>query len=151
MKSISIINFNPHEPQESFGFSISARPLLTGKNRMLILIVEPEKTLQISLALFLGSQKNCQVLTADSKKEGVALWGAFPCDLVICSDRLADGAGLEMLKEFSRQDPKVISILMTARSDEGLRQEALQAGIKAYLEKPFDLQQLEEAMGFIRP
>ena len=118
---------------------------------MRVLIIEQEKTLQNSLALFLGSQKNYQVFSANSKKEGVNLWGAFPCDMVICNDRLPDGSGLEMLKEFSRQDPKVISILMTVRSDEGLRQEALKAGIKAYLEKPFDLQQLEEAMGFIRP
>ena len=118
---------------------------------MRVLIIEQEKTIQHSLSLFLGNQKNFQVLSAASKKEGVSLWSAFPCDMVICNDRLPDGSGLEMLKEFSRQDPKVISILMTVRSDEGLRQEALKAGIKAYLEKPFDLHQLEEAMGFIRP
>jgi len=141
----------PNNPKEPFNFFISACPLLTTKSRMRVLIIEQEKTLQNSLALFLGSQKNYQVLSANSKKEGVNLWGAFPCDTVICNDRLPDGSGLAMLKEFSRQDPKVISILMTARSDEGLRQEALKAGIKAYLEKPFDLQELEEAMGFIRP
>ena len=114
---------------------------------MRVLIIEQEKTLQNSLALFLGGQKNYQVLSATSKKEGVTLWSAFPCDMVICNDRLPDGSGLEMLKEFSRQAPRVISILMTVRNDEGLRQEALKAGIKAYLEKPFDLHQLEEAMG----
>ena len=141
----------PNQPKEPSIFLISACPLLTTKSRMRALIIEQEKTLQNSLALFLGSQKNYQVFSANSKKEGVTLWGASPCDLVICNDRLPDGSGLEMLKEFSRQDPKVISILMTVRSDEGLRQEALKAGIKAYLEKPFDLQQLEEAMGFIRP
>jgi DNA-binding response OmpR family regulator len=141
----------PNNPKEPFNFFISACPLLTTKSRMRVLIIEQEKTLQNSLALFLGSQKNYQVLSANSKKEGVNLWGSFPCDMVICNDRLPDGSGLEMLKEFSRQDPKVISILMTVRSDEGLRQEALKAGIKAYLEKPFDLQELEEAMGFIRP
>ena len=141
----------PNQPKEPSIFLISACPLLTTKSRMRALIIEQEKTLQNSLALFLGSQKNYQVFSANSKKEGVTLWGASPCDLVICNDRLPDGSGLEMLKKFSRQDPKVISILMTVRSDEGLRQEALTAGIKAYLEKPFDLQQLEEAMGFIRP
>jgi len=118
---------------------------------MRVLIIEQEKTLQNSLSLFLESQKNCQVISAASKKEGTSLWAAFPCDLVICNDRLPDGSGLEMLKDFSRQDPKVISILMTVRNDDQLRQEALEAGIKAYLEKPFDLHQLEEAMGFIRP
>ena len=118
---------------------------------MRVLIIEQEKTIQNSLSLFLGSQKNCEVLSAATRKEGVYLWSAFPCDLVICNDRLPDGSGLEILKEFSRQDPKVISILMTVRSDDLLRQEALKAGIKAYLEKPFNLHQLEEAMAVIRP
>ena len=118
---------------------------------MRVLIIEQEKTIKNSLALFLESHKDYQVLAAASKKEGVSLWSKSPCDLVICSDRLPDGSGLEVLKEFSRQAPKVVSVLTTARSDEKLRQDALKAGIKAYLEKPFDLQQLEEAMGFIRP
>jgi DNA-binding response OmpR family regulator len=118
---------------------------------MRALIIEQEKTIQNSLSLFLESEKNCEVLTAASKREGLALWSESPCDLVICSDRLPDGSGLEVLIELRRQDPKFISVLTTARNDEQLRQEALKAGIKAYLEKPFDLQQLEEAMGFIRP
>jgi response regulator of citrate/malate metabolism len=36
---------------------------------------------------------------------------------------------------------------MTVQSDERLKQEALQAGIQGYLVKPFDLKQLEEAIG----
>lgn len=118
---------------------------------MRVLIIEQEKTFQNSLSIYLESRKNCQVLSASSKKEGMSLWGSFPCDLVICAERLPDGSGLEVLKEFSRQHPEVVSILTTVRSDDHLRQRALEAGIKAYLEKPFDLQQLEEAMGFARP
>jgi DNA-binding NtrC family response regulator len=53
------------------------------------------------------------------------------------------------LKEFLRQNPKLISILMTAHSDDKSRQEAEKAGVRAYLEKPFDLHQLEEAMGVV--
>jgi response regulator of citrate/malate metabolism len=36
---------------------------------------------------------------------------------------------------------------MTVQSDESLKQEALKAGIHGYLVKPFDLKQLEEAIG----
>jgi DNA-binding response OmpR family regulator len=118
---------------------------------MRVLIIEQEKTIQNSLSLFLESGKNYEVLTAASKREGLSLWNESPCDLVICSDRLPDGSGLEVLIELCRQDPRVVSVLTTARNDEQLRQDALGAGIKAYLEKPFDLQQLEEAVGFIRP
>jgi AmiR/NasT family two-component response regulator len=36
---------------------------------------------------------------------------------------------------------------MTVQSDERLKQAALRAGIQGYLVKPFDLKQLEEAIG----
>jgi response regulator of citrate/malate metabolism len=36
---------------------------------------------------------------------------------------------------------------MTVRKDDLLEQEAAKAGIKGYLEKPFDLKRLEEVMG----
>jgi response regulator of citrate/malate metabolism len=52
-----------------------------------------------------------------------------------------------MLREWVNQNPNLISILMTVQNDEGLRQEALRAGIQGYLVKPFDLRQLEEAIG----
>ncbi len=45
-----------------------------------------------------------------------------------------------------KQNPGLISILMTVHGDEGLKEEARLAGIRGYLEKPFDLKQLEEAI-----
>jgi DNA-binding response OmpR family regulator len=86
------------------------------------------------------------VVVAHSVQEGMFLFNKTPFDMVICGDRLPDGGGLEMLKEWVHQNPKLVSILMTVQSDEKLRQEALKAGIQGYLVKPFDLKQLEEAM-----
>jgi DNA-binding NarL/FixJ family response regulator len=51
-----------------------------------------------------------------------------------------------MLSGWVKQNPNLISILMTVQSDERLRQEVLEVGIQGYLVKPFDLKQLEEAM-----
>jgi len=96
-------------------------------------------------------QKNAEVFLAGSKKEGLALLQMSPFDLVLCGDQLPDGNGLQILKELVQQNPKLISILMTARSNPSLKQEALSAGIRGYLEKPFDLQQLEEVMGVTHP
>jgi response regulator of citrate/malate metabolism len=67
--------------------------------------------------------------------------------MVLCSERLPDGNGLEILKTMIEQKPGAVSILMTAVHDEILKEEALRAGIRGYLEKPFNLQQLEEIMG----
>jgi DNA-binding response OmpR family regulator len=113
---------------------------------MKVLIVEKDKTVRQSLSYFIERYKNCEVFLAGSKKEGMSLFETTPFDIVLCGDRLPDGNGLEMLREWVNQDPKLISILMTVQSDERLRQEALKSGIHGYLVKPFDLKQLEEAM-----
>lgn len=118
---------------------------------MKVLIVEQENTLQKSLGYFMEHQKKFEVALAHSQKEGLALWQSAPFDMVLCAERLPDGHGLEMLKILIRQKPEIISILMTACHDELLKEEALKAGVQAYLEKPFDLQQLEEAMGGSHP
>jgi DNA-binding response OmpR family regulator len=113
---------------------------------MKVLIIEKDKTVRQSLSYFMERYKNCEVFLAGSKKEGTSLFETTPFDIVLCGDRLPDGSGLEMLREWVNQNPKLISILMTVQGDERLRQEALKAGIQGYLVKPFDLKQLEEAM-----
>jgi DNA-binding NtrC family response regulator len=114
---------------------------------MKILIIEKDKTVRQSLSYFMESYKNWEVFLAGSKREGISLFQTVSFDIVLCGDRLPDGNGLEILKEWMKQNPQLISILMTVRKDDGLEQEATRAGIKGYLEKPFDLKRLEEVMG----
>jgi len=114
---------------------------------MKVLIVEQEKTFLQSLLNFFEYQKNFEVSWAHSGKEGLSLWMTNPFELVLVSERLPDADGLETLKKMIQQKPGAVSILMTAVHDERLKQEALRAGVHGYLEKPFNLQQLEEVMG----
>ncbi len=113
---------------------------------MKVLIIEKDKTVRQSLSYFIERHRNCEVFLAGSKKEGISLFETISFDIVLCGDRLPDGNALEMLREWMNQNPKLISILMTVQSDERLKQEALKSGIHGYLVKPFDLQQLEEAI-----
>ena len=113
---------------------------------MKVLIIERDNTVRQSLSYFLERDKHCEVFLASSKKEGISLFETIPFDIVLCGDRLPDGSGLEMLREWVNRNPKLISILMTVQSDDRLRQEAINAGIRGYLVKPFDLKQLEEAI-----
>ena len=121
--------------------------LLYMQSTMKVLIIEKDKTVRQSLSYFIEHDRNCEVCLAGSKKEGISLFETLPFDIVLCGDRLPDGNALEMLREWVSQNPKLISILMTVQSDERLKQEALKAGIQGYLIKPFDLKQLEEAIG----
>jgi two-component system, NtrC family, response regulator AtoC len=113
---------------------------------MRVLIIEKEKTVRQSLSYFIEGFKNYEVFLAGSKREGMSLFDTIPFDIVLCGDRLPDGSGLEILRQWMDQNPKLVSILMTVRGDESLKQEAMRAGIRGYLEKPFDLKQLEEAI-----
>ena len=114
---------------------------------MKVLIVEQEKTLQQSISYFLERYSQCEVFLAHSKREGLSLSQMIPFDTVLCGDRLPDGEGFELLQELMRRDPRMVPVLMSVRSDESLRERAMKAGIRSYLVKPFDLNQLEEAMG----
>jgi DNA-binding NtrC family response regulator len=114
---------------------------------MKVMIIEQEKTIQQSLYYFMERLNRCEVFLARSKKEATSLFEAGPFDIVLCGDRLPDGNGLGFLKKLMKQNPKLISILMTVHADELLKQEAMRVGIRGYLEKPFDLKQLEEVIG----
>ncbi len=118
---------------------------------MRVLIIEQEKTLQRSLSLFMARHKDFDVSLARTLREGRLLIEEKPFDVVLCRDRLPDGDGLEILKEVCRKYPQATSILMTAHGDDSLKELARQAGIRGYLEKPFELKQLEEAMGLSSP
>jgi DNA-binding response OmpR family regulator len=124
-----------------------ALTLLLLQATMKVLIIEQEKTLQQSLSYYMERYKNCEVSLAQSKKEGIFLLQTVPFDVVLCGDRLPDGNGLEMLKELANQKPNLVTILMTVHGDDMLRQDVLNSGIRGYLEKPFSLSQLEEAIG----
>jgi DNA-binding NtrC family response regulator len=113
---------------------------------MKVLIVEKDKTIRQSLSYFVEHQKDCEVFLASSKKEGASLFKTIPFDMVLCGDRLPDGGGLEILKEWMSKNPKLVSILMTVQNDEWMKEEARKAGVHGFLVKPFDLKQLEEAM-----
>ena len=116
---------------------------------MKVLILEQEKTIRQSLKNLMETYRSLEVFTAQSGNEGRSLFKAIPFDVILCGHQLPDSNGLELLKEFLRNNPKLISILMTSHSDDKLKQDAEEAGIQAYLEKPFDLRQLEEAMGVV--
>jgi DNA-binding NtrC family response regulator len=124
-----------------------ASTLLLIRSIMKVLIIEKDKTVRQSLYYFMERHRNFEVFLADSKKEGVSLFETTPFDIVLCGDRLPDGNGLEILEKLLRQKPNLISILMTVHGDELSKQDAMRVGIRGYLEKPFDLKQLEEAIG----
>ena len=85
-----------------------------------------------------------EVAVAETVAEGESLLPGFDPDVVFLDVRLPDGSGLDVLRQIRQcgaHAPAVI--LMTAYADSCSAAEARQLGAFAYLQKPFDFEQLE--------
>lgn len=112
---------------------------------MKVLIIEPDRIVAQSLSFLIGRPR-FEVFFASSREEIFSFPESWSWDVVLCSDRLPDGDGLEVLRDLLRKNPQVHSILMSVRDEEPLREKAMMAGVRRYLVKPFDIHQLEEAL-----
>jgi DNA-binding NtrC family response regulator len=85
------------------------------------MIIEQEKTIQQSPYHFMERFNSCEVFLVRSRQEGISLFESVPFDIVLCGDRLPDGNGLEILRRLMKQNPKLISVLMTVHGDDLLK------------------------------
>jgi ActR/RegA family two-component response regulator len=93
----------------------------------------------LSIALRLHGHK---VSVALSGSDGMALAGVGRFDAVLIDLRLPDMSGLALLREFRELQPGAATFLMTGYSSVQVAVDAITAGATAYLQKPFDIDQL---------
>jgi two-component system, OmpR family, KDP operon response regulator KdpE len=114
------------------GISSSARPV--------ILVIEDDQAIRRVLKASL-SAINALVHEADSMRAGLSAWRARRPDLVILDLGLPDGDGLQVIREIRKSDA-VPMIVLSARSGETQKIEALDAGADDYLTKPVSYAEL---------
>ena len=105
--------------------------------RQLILVVEDNPDMREYVRSILS--RNHQVTAAADGVEGLEILRAETPDLVICDIMMPRMGGEQMVDEM-RRDPTLDSIpviMLTAKSDEGLRQRLLERQVQSFLEKPF--------------
>ena len=110
-----------------------------------ILVIEDELNLQRSLAIFLG-EKGYEVRTASTAAEGQAQLAEFDPKVVILDIRLPDASGLDILQPIKQQAPKARVIMITAYHDMGTAIKAMKRGAFDYLNKPLDIDELEQSL-----
>jgi DNA-binding NtrC family response regulator len=113
---------------------------LTTKKKS-VLIVDDEKNMRESLKEWL--QDGYKVTTAGTGEEAVQLVKAQDFDTLILDVRLTEQNGIEVLKEIKKMKPHINSIIITAYPSIELAVEAMKAGAKEYLVKPFSPKKLE--------
>jgi two-component system response regulator AtoC len=108
-----------------------------------ILIVEDDNTIRVTLGNFLARQ-GFDVEVAENGEEALALLKERRFGLVLLDLRLPDMNGLDILARIKESDDQPLVIIMTAYPEVRTAVAALKAGAYDYINKPFDLEDLQE-------
>lgn len=105
-----------------------------------ILLVEDDAQIRYFIHTTLAAE-GWQVFEAATLKQGLVEAGTRKPDMVILDLGLPDGSGIDFIHEF-RSWSAVPVIVLSARTDEGDKVLALDAGADDYLTKPFGVAEL---------
>jgi two-component system response regulator (stage 0 sporulation protein F) len=87
-----------------------------------------------------------QVLTAPTAKDALAHFQERPCPIIVLDINLPDMNGCEVLEFIKRRSPESMVIIITSDGDERLKEEVFRKGAFEFLEKPFDIHSLRDAL-----
>lgn len=105
-----------------------------------LLLVEDDQMLQESIQECLKLE-GFEVVVSSSLKEAQVCLRQDP-DLVILDWMLPDGQGIELLRDLNRDQDRIPTIMLTARSDLIDKVLGLEMGADDYITKPFELREL---------
>lgn len=112
-----------------------------------ILIVDDEKSLILSIqAGFESYKEDFNVLTAENGKQAVSVLEETPVDLLVTDLKMPEMDGFELLAYVKTHYPTMPSIVMTAFSTPEIEKRLRKFGTMRLLEKPFDLDDLAQAV-----
>jgi two-component system, OmpR family, KDP operon response regulator KdpE len=100
-----------------------------------IVVIEDEPNIRRFVKMSLESE-GCQVFEADSVKRGLIEAGTRKPDMVVLDLGLPDGNGVDFIRDL-RTWSDIPVIVLSARTSEADKVEALDAGADDYLVKPF--------------
>jgi two-component system, OmpR family, KDP operon response regulator KdpE len=109
-----------------------------------VLVIDDEPPILRFLRTSL-SAAGYRVVTADDAKEALTALAAEKPDIVILDLGLPDRSGFEVIAEIRKQSPVPI-IVLSARSDERSKVQALDLGADDYVGKPFGMAELTARM-----
>lgn len=109
-------------------------------NKPVVIIVEDEAQIRRFIRLALEVE-SCVVYEAETLQRGLMEAGTRHPDLVILDLGLPDGDGVDFIRDL-RNWSQIPVIVLSARSEEANKVEALDAGADDYLTKPFGAAEL---------
>ena len=128
-----------------FSYGSDRMDLYRQLRKMKILLIDDDEWIRDSLALFMESE-GCHLKACESAEEALETLDQQAYDIIIADYRLPGMNGLEFFKKAENFCPRVIRILITAYSNEGIVAEANRIGIEDFIEKPFTTQTIEASL-----
>ncbi|MBI2895616.1 MAG: response regulator [Deltaproteobacteria bacterium] len=113
--------------------------------RLLVLVLDDDPAIRTMLAALL-QQEGFDHIEAQSADEALAHLGSQPIDLVLSDVQLPGIDGIGFLERASEKCPDVPVIMMTAFGERQRLVSAIKLGAFDYLDKPFTLTSLREAL-----
>ncbi|MBM4053410.1 MAG: sigma-54-dependent Fis family transcriptional regulator [Planctomycetes bacterium] len=111
----------------------------------IILVVDDEETIRLSVKEFLDSQ-GYDAVVADSCEEALEKMDAFMPDLILLDLRLPNINGVELIGKIKEKDPNALMVVMTGYGSVDSAVEVMRLGAYDYLEKPFKLERLKSVV-----
>ena len=111
-----------------------------GNNKYKILIVEDEANIRSFIRANLETS-DYQVLCAETCSLGMMMYASHRPDLIILDLGLPDRDGLDLIRDVRKSDALPV-IVLSARSNERDKVEALDLGANDYITKPFGTEEL---------
>ena len=110
-------------------------------NRYKILVIEDESNIR-SFAKAILEANDYQVITADTCQNGIMMFSSHRPDLVLLDLGLPDKDGLEFICAVRQQQEATPVLVLSARTNEADKVEALDLGANDYITKPFGTAEL---------
>ena len=110
-------------------------------NRFKILVIEDEANIR-SFAKTILEANDYQVITADTCQNGIMMFSSHRPDLVLLDLGLPDKDGLEFIHTIRTQQDGTPILVLSARTNETDKVEALDLGANDYITKPFGTAEL---------
>lgn len=107
-----------------------------------ILIVDDEEFVAFTLQEGLEKLPNCEVMITDNGKEALRLFEEEPFDLLITDYKMPEMSGVALATQIRQKYPETGVVMVTAYSNDLLRDPSAAAAIQRVLDKPVKLSEI---------
>jgi two-component system chemotaxis response regulator CheY len=111
-----------------------------------ILIVDDAKFMRLTLTTILQKGNHEVVGEAENGKQAIEMCNQLQPDLITMDITMPEMNGLEALKEIKQSTPTVKIIMCSAMGQQKMVVEAIEAGAKDFIVKPFEENRVLEAV-----